>query len=180
VKSYCIAESPLGSALLFSDAPALRRFPEDLRLWVSNAALLRLAQGVAQEHAPATLHPVFSFTARRFHPPWQMLSLLSYSLASGIWHSRATAEIAALDPDLFALCHGEAPSAEVIRQFRGQNQTAIVQCLELLLRRVWLHRHGQGAVARHAFLMAEILSEARTRLRRAEESEAGDIDFADE
>ena len=100
-----------------------------------------------------------------------MLALLTYALASGIWHSRAIAEIAALDPDLFALCHGETPSAEVIRQFREQNRTVLVHCMELLLRRVWLHRHGYRTTALHAFLLIEIVSTARTRLQRSEASE---------
>lgn len=171
MKSYRLAQLASEGALLLADTPMPKRFPEDLRTWSSSTALLQMAQGVAQEHTATSLRPVFSFTARRFHHPWRMLALLTYGLGSGIWHSRALAEIAALDPELSALCHGETPSTEIIRQFREQNRKAIVHCLELLLRRVWLHRYGQRAMGAHAFLMVEIVSEARKRLQRSEASE---------
>ena len=141
-------------------------------MWLKSPALLRLAHSVAQEHTASTLRPVFLLTARRFHHPWRMLTLLTYAFASGIWHSRAIAEIAALDLNLVTLCHGESPSAEIIRRFRNQNRVQIVKCLELLLRRLWCHQQGPRAGALHELLSVEILCDARMRLQRAELSES--------
>src|ERR1051325_4412568 len=109
-------------------------FPEDLRAWMKGPALLRMAHSVAQEHTVSSLRAVFSISATRFHHPWRMLALLTYAYASGIWQSRAIAEMAALDPNLAALCHGEAPSMEIIRRFRNHNRLAVLRCLEQLLR----------------------------------------------
>lgn len=154
--------------------PALAsRFPEDIRAWVAGPALLLVAQRIAQEHTASALHPVFSLSAPRFHHPWRMLTLLIYCYASGIWHARATAEIAALDPSLIELCHGHPPSVEVIRRFRAHNGDSIVRCLERLLRRLWCQRN-EGAGTLHPLLIAEICFESKLRLQRAEQSDEGD------
>jgi hypothetical protein len=171
VTKNCAVEPGFDSDSLNPAAASfVSRFPEDLRMWLKGPALLRLAQGAAQD-IHRTLRAVFSLSARRFHHPWRMLALLTYAFASGIWHSCAIAEVAALDPDLVALCHGEAPSADVIRRFRNQNRMPILSCLELLLRRLWCHRHDQRVTALHSFLSVEILCDARLRLQRAEQSE---------
>ena len=152
-------------------APLRARFPEDLRTWLKGSALLRLANGVAQEHTAGALQPVFSMNARRFHHPWRMLTLLGYALASGIWHPRAIAEMASLDPSLVALFHGEAPSPEMIRRFRNQNRLPVLRCLEQILRRLWCHQHDQRVALVPPLLTVEILCDARARLQRAERSE---------
>jgi hypothetical protein len=150
---------------------ASSRFPEDLRVWIKGPALLRLAHSAAQEHAVPTLRAVFSFSAKRFHHPWRLLALLTYAYASGIWHSRAIAELATLDPNLVRLCHGEAPSMELIRRFRNHNRQAVFRSLEQLIRRVWSHRFDQRVTAVPQLLIVEILCDAHLRLRRAEQSE---------
>ena len=147
------------------------RFPEDLRAWLKGPALLRLAQSVAQEHTVSSLRAVFSFSATRFHHPWRLLALLGYAYGSGIWHCRAIAEMAALDPNLVVLCHGDPPSAEVLRRFRNHNRLVVLRCLEHLLRRLWCHRFDQKVTALHPLLLVEILCDARQRLQRAEQCE---------
>ena len=150
---------------------ASRRFPEDLRAWLKGPALLRLAHSVAQEHTVSSLRAVFSFSATRFHHPSRLLALLTYAYASGIWQSRAIAELAALDPNLTVLCHGEAPSMEMIRRFRNHNRHAVLRALEQLIRRLWCHRFEQRAAAVSPLLIVEILCDARMRLQRAEQCE---------
>ena len=158
--------------------PAAEDFPEDLRAWMNGPALLRLAHSVAQEHTVTSLRAVFSVSATRFHHPWRMLALLTYAYASGIWQSRAITGMAALDPNLAALCHGEAPSMEIIRRFRNHNRLAVLRCLEQLLRRLWCHRFNQKATALRPLLLVEILCDARLRLQRAEGcEEPGDKPF---
>ena len=149
-----------------------QRFPEDLRNWLKGRALLRLAQSVAQEHTVSALRPVFSLSAARFHHPWRMLAVLTYAYGSGIWHSQSIAQIAASDPCLFELCHGEPPSAGIIRRFRAQNRIPILRCLELLLRRLWCQHHDLRTAALSPLLIAEILYDARYRLHRAEQRDA--------
>src|ERR1051325_3503951 len=119
------------------------RFPEDFRTWLRGPALLRMAHAVAQEQTVSDLRAVFSFSAKRFHHPWRMLAMLSYAYASGLWDSRAISEVAALDPNVAALCHGEAPAAETLRRFRDQNRLAVLRCLEQLIRRLWCHHFEQ-------------------------------------
>ena len=150
---------------------AYNRFPEDLRTWMKGPALLRLAHSVAQEHTVTTLRAVFSFSAKRFHHPWRLLALLTYAYASGIWHSRAIAELATLDPNLIRLCHGEAPSMDLIRRFRNHNRQAVFRSVEQLIRRVWSHRFDRRVTAVPQLLIVEILCDAHLRLRRAEQSE---------
>ena len=155
-------------------SPSLRgpnRFPEDLRAWVKGPALLRLAHSVAQENTVSGLQAVFSLSAKRFHHPSRLLALLTYAYASGIWHSRAIAELAALDPNLMVLCHGEAPSMELIRRFRNHNRQAILRSLEQLVRRIWFHRFDQRCTSVPPLLVVEILCDARSRLQRAEQCE---------
>ena len=147
------------------------RFPEDFRAWLKGPALVRLAHSVAQEHTVSGLHAVFSFSARRFHHPNRLLALLTYAYASGIWHSRAIAELATLDPNLIALCHGEGPSMELIRRFRNYNRPAVLRSLEQLIRRLWSHRFDRRLTAVPPLLIVEILCDARVRLQRAEQSE---------
>jgi hypothetical protein len=148
-----------------------QRFPEDLRVWLNGSALKRMAQSIGQEHPPSTVRPVFSLSAARFHHPWRMLALLTYAYASGIWHSRAIAEIAALDPYLFELCHRQPPSAEIIRRFHHHNRIPILRCLEELLRRLWCQRDESGLSVSRALLTAEIFCDARWRLQRVEQSD---------
>ena len=150
-------------------------FPEDLRVWLKGPALVRLAHAVAQEHTVSTLRPVFSLNASRFHHPWRMLALLTYAYSSGIWHSRAVAEISTLDPYLSELCGGEAPSPEMIRRFRSHNSFPVVRCLELMLRRVWCQRHVARNTELPAILPTEIICNARWRLQRAEECDAAEF-----
>jgi hypothetical protein len=150
---------------------ASNRFPKDLRAWLQGPALLRLAHSIAQEQTVSALHAVFSFSAARFHHPWRMLALLTYAYASGIWQSRAIAELAAIDPNLGALCHGEAPSVELIRRFRNHNRQVILRSLEQLIRRLWCHRFGQHVTALRPLLSVEILCDTRVRLQRAEQCE---------
>jgi hypothetical protein len=150
------------------------RFPEDLRAWLKGPALLRLAHSAAQEQTVSSLRAVFSLSAARFHHPWRMLALLTYAYASGIWQSRAIAELAALDPNLVVLCHGEAPSAEMIRRFRNHNRLAVLCCLEQLLRRLWCHRFDQKVTILHPLLTVEILCDIHQRLQCAERCEEQD------
>jgi hypothetical protein len=175
VKSDCVVELNLGAApLKRAGARPLQRFPEDLRTWLKSPALLQLADGVAHEHTASNLRPVVSMPSQRFDHPRLMLALLTYAFASGLWHSRAIAQAATLDPGLIALCHGEPPSAEIIRRFRNQNRMSILRCLELLLRRLWCHHHEQRTAAFHVLLPVEILCDAQVRLQRAERSELPD------
>jgi len=154
-------------------AGTLWRLPEDLRLWLGGPALLRLALGIAQEHTVSALRPVFSLAASRFHHPWRMLALVTYAYASGIWQSRAVAEIAALDPGLLELCHGAAPSAALIRRFREHNSAPLCRCLEQVLRRVWCARHECRPASLHPLLLVQMVSDARRRVQQAEASDAG-------
>jgi len=149
-------------------------FPQDLRVWLKGPALLRLASGIAQEHTVSALRPVFSLSATRFHHPWRMLGLLTYGYASGLWHSRAIAEIVALDSRLVELCHGHPPSAELIQRFRIHNRIPILRCLEQLLRTLWCHRRETGTDGLDPRLVAEIVCNAHWRLQRAERSDASE------
>jgi hypothetical protein len=146
-------------------------FPEDLRAWLTSPALVHLAHHFAQEHTLQALRPVFSFSATRFHHPWRMLALLAYAYASGIWSSRAIAEMAAIDPRLADLCHGEPPSENIIQRFRAQNVGPIRRCLEHLLRQIWCERHDTRPADMHPLLIAEIFRDVQRRLRRAEEND---------
>lgn len=143
-------------------------FPEDLRVWLNAPALLRVAQGIAQANSVETLRPVFSFRATRFHHPWRMLALHTYAYGSSLWDARAIAKAAACDADLRELCRNDAPSADMVRRFRNHNRTAVLRCVEELLRHAWCHRHDQRTTAAHPLLTVEILCEARARLHRAE------------
>lgn len=146
-------------------------FPEDLRAWVTSPSLVCLAHHFAQECALNSLRPIFSFSATRFHHPRRMLALLAYAYASGIWSSRAIAEMAAIDPRLADLCHGESPSEEVIQRFRAQNAGPLRRCIEHLLRQLWCERHDARPAELHPLLIAEIFRDTRRRVRRAEESD---------
>jgi hypothetical protein len=140
---------------------------------------MQLAHAVAQDQTVSALRPVFSRSATRFHHPWRMLALLTYAYASGIWQSRSLADIAALDPHLAELCHGEPPSEDVIRRFRNQNSASIRRCLEHLLRLLWCERHNARLADLHPLLIAEILRNARGRLRRANQSDDGNYELHD-
>ena len=97
-----------------------------------------------------------------------MLAVQTYALGSGVCGAQAIVEEVGIDAGLRELCRGDTPSIEFLRRFRNHNRTAVLRCVEDLLRHAWCHHYGQREAAAHRWLAVEILCEARARLHRAE------------
>jgi hypothetical protein len=135
-------------------------------VWLRHSALLRATQGLAQETDIGAVQPIFSPSARRFQHPWRMLTLVTYACAVGVTEDSAIAALAAVEPDLYELCRGDAPSASAVRRFRNQNRNVITGCLGKLLRHVWFHQNAPDKAALNPLLAIEILCEARSRVQQ--------------
>jgi hypothetical protein len=183
VNAICVERIPSSSLeqtnAEFSPTPEFASgtdVPHDLRSWVDAATLARAARQSAQSSS-ATLHPVFSFDSKRLFHPWRMLALLGYAYATGVFSSRAIAELADCDEVYRDLCGPSRPTADLLRRFRNYNRFAVQRCVEKLILVAWKARaqSASGSLGGESIpplLIIEILCEAQTRLQRAHQSDA--------
>ena len=159
----------------------------DLREWVSQDTLVRLALTVVQTIQPNRLDPAAPPHETRGLPPRMILTLLTYCYAVGIYSSHAIEERAELDDTIRYLCARQRPRADLVRRFRHRNREIIAQCLErvcLAAGRIkfgsaatWPNPVGPRDSATAAWmwplLRLQIACEAKERLNQAE---AADFD----
>ena len=106
---------------------AAKELPADLRQWVDECHLIKLALEATQR--------VFSRTAEVGMPtgvalnPQMMLTLLTYSYAAGMHASQDIEWFLYNDPVARYICVGNYPEELSIRRFRRANRQMIEHCL---------------------------------------------------
>src|SRR5687767_14251458 len=143
------------------------RFPDDLRTWLNTSVLLRAASVSARTIDAATLHPVFSVSARRFHHPWRLLTLLAYAYACGMEKDDAIAAAANVDTHLRELCRRVAPSEDTLCRFRCRNRPANQPREEGRRQHAWCQQLQWWRTASAPSVLAGIRAGAKRRLQRA-------------
>jgi len=162
------------------NTPTLPPRPEaqaDLRLAVGDETLLGLVLAAAQTLVP---RPWASPTERP--NPRMMLTLLTYSYASG-WFGADDVERAAFsNPTVRYICAREAVRAEDVRRFRRANRSWVEHCLTQVIAQVWLRtncraefRDASGA-AQHAVILEAACCNARRRLSLALQLDAAEAE----
>lgn len=146
----------------------------DLRVWMKEATLLQVAQGIAQGQSVDALHPVFSLSGARFHHPWRLLALLTYSFGIGIFDVAEVAEAVRRVPGLRELCGNRAPTADALRRFRNRNREPLLRCVGELIRHACQH-HQPREFMLHPALLLEILCEARLRVQASQRFDTGEL-----
>ena len=119
--------------------------PDDLRPWISEQMLVRLALEASQaiEWPNATSSP--KSTSERTVPRPLLTTVLVYSYAAGVFGSRDIEILACHDPALRYLCQSTVPDREMLRLFRRQYVHGVTRSLEILLETVWMQTRSNGA-----------------------------------
>lgn len=103
--------------------------PDDLREWMSDDRLVRLAFEAVAELDPQQMPRRDFVHAGRAFPVAVMLTLLTYCYASGRFGSQEIEEALASDPLLRYLCAGDEPPSTAIRRFRRVYRGPLSVCL---------------------------------------------------
>jgi hypothetical protein len=147
----------------------------DLRALIGADALLALTLNAAQTLATRPAHDP---TARP--NPRMMLTLLTFSYASGWFGSEDVERAAGTDPTGRYISAREDIRAADVRRFRRANRPWIEHCLTQVIAQVWLRasqcpefRDPAGA-ARHAVILEAALRNARRRLSLAVQLDAAE------
>ncbi len=103
--------------------------PDDLRQWLGENGLVRLALEAVAELDPQQMPRRDFVHAGRAFPVAVMLTLLTYCYASGRYGSQEIEDAVASDPLLRYLCAGDEPPSTAIRRFRRVYRGPLSVCL---------------------------------------------------
>jgi hypothetical protein len=112
------------------------KFPEDLRAWMGERELLKLAfEALHVLEEGSEMSP----DAARPEPgaPRVLLTLLTYCYAAGIYSSDEIEAQVPNDPQLAYLCAKTLPLANRLRHFRRYHREFVVKSLSELLQLAW-------------------------------------------
>lgn len=114
-------------------SPVEQAIPADLRAWMSEDQLVRLALEAVQAVSWEDRGEIGRATpwSRRSEPV--MLTLMTYAYAIGLCGSRDIEFNCSRDRQLSYLCTGNSPGWNAIRQFRRRHRMALLQSLVHLL-----------------------------------------------
>jgi hypothetical protein len=124
-------------------AAAPGRLPYDVRGWVGQRTLVALTLEVTTEFGGAV-------AVRRLfedHSAAMLLTLLTYSYATGVFTSSEIERRTYRDEMMRYIAAHEHPNRDVLRSFRRRWRGAIRECLVHLFARVWQHRCTVASLA---------------------------------
>src|SRR6185503_20146367 len=129
--------------------------------------LLADVQCAVRAMANGDLRRVASTDSGLAFQPRGLLSLLVYCYATGTFSSADIEDMMRKDVTFRAFCHGEFPSARVLKRFRRENRAVVRDCLLKVLE--LQHRPAEQPDARVDTMMAEELlrEEAERRMAKA-------------
>ncbi len=157
--------------------PAPAEAQADLRLAVGAETLLHLTLEAAQS---LVIRPWVATSERP--NPRMMLTLLTYSYASGIFGAEDVERAAFAVTSVRYICAREVIRAADVQRFRRSNRPWIEHCLARVIAQVWLRTNPRpefrdvGGDAQPAVILDEALRSARRRLSLALQLDAAETD----
>lgn len=153
--------------------------PADLAGWLGAKTLAKVVMEVTHAVEEQRLQPVFSFSERRLLQPWTMLTLVTYSYATGLHGSEQIAHRLMHDESFHSMFSDGCWDANQIRRFRDRNRDLIQQCLEKVCLLAWTRKFGRdplplGATAPariHPLFKIQMICDVRMRLHCAEQAD---------
>ena len=97
--------------------------------------LLATVRHAVRDVDETTLRPVARRDSGLACSPRALLALLLYCYVRGVYGSAAIERLMLKDATFRAVCHDEFPSAQMLRCFRRQNRTIVLNCLCKVLQR---------------------------------------------
>ena len=118
------------------------QWPGDLRQWLGTAELVKLVLEAVQK-VDWSFPPLMTLRQqeRRFRPQI-LLTLLSYSYASGLYESEEIEAGVYSDATLRYLAAKSFPDRRTLRRFRRQQRELIKQCLIHVFKEAWRMKCG--------------------------------------
>lgn len=108
-------------------------FPPDLRVWLGEDRLLRLALEAAAQHADGCATFPAEGSAEGSWAVPSLVALTVFSYLTGRYGSEDIAEEAESDPALRYLCAGRFPSATELRRFRRSHRPVLGAAMRSVL-----------------------------------------------
>ena len=124
---------------------ALNSLPSDLRDWLPEKQLIRLALEAVQAADFHNAGDTLSSVATSQEP--MLMTVLAYCYASGVFGSREIEQLARSDDAVCYLCARRALDWNCLRQFRRQHTRQLTCCLTSLLESAWRWKLGQSSEA---------------------------------
>jgi len=111
-------------------------FPR-LGKWVVATAVAALVWDAVKRLAPKDLRPVAPPYAGLAFQPVNLLAILTYSYAVGVYGSQDIERMMREDAHFRKLCRNEFPNWRLLQRFRRHNNAAIRRCLAETFRLAW-------------------------------------------
>lgn len=116
---------------------ALTGLPSDLSLWVDKTSLVSLVLDAVQDLPWPNATVTFDEADDRAYRPQMLMTLLTYSYATGLCDSQEIERNSGLDPTLRYLCAGDRPSWQTLARFRRANRSLLERALASVFAWVW-------------------------------------------
>jgi hypothetical protein len=128
----------------FNEPTSRPKWPDDLREWLGTVALLNLVLEAVQK-VDWSFPPLQTLAnqSREFRPQ-MLLTLLTYSYASGLYESEEIEARIYSDPTLRYLAARTFPDRRTLRRFRRRQRPLIKQCLIHVFKEAWKQQGGAG------------------------------------
>ena len=121
------------------------RLPDGLDTWLVEDSLASLVVKAVRKVDERLLQPVAGKSAGVAYQPRQLLALVTYCYAAGIYPSQDIEDIMRKDRLFRFHCDNEFPDWHLIRRFRRYNRELIEQCLAEILGWMWLSTKVPGS-----------------------------------
>ncbi len=114
------------------------RWPDSMETCLEENSLASLVVKAVRRVDEGLLQPVAGKSAGVAYQPRQLLALVTYCYAAGIYPSQDIEDIMRKDRLFRFHCENEFPDWHLIRRFRRHNRELIQQCLAEILGGIWL------------------------------------------
>lgn len=121
---------------------ALDGLPMDLREWVGERGLVKLALDAVQ--TVVARRPDFGASRAGDPSPQVMLTLLAYCYAAGIYGSEEIADAARVDATVRYICLHNQPRSERIRRFRKAHRQLVELSLACIFTEAWKLKRAES------------------------------------
>ena len=129
--------------------------------------ILADVQHAVRATSEAGLYRVASPQSNLAFQPKALLSLLVYCYVTGTFSSADIEDLMRRDVTFRHHCHGEFPSARLLKRFRRENRTAVRDCIYTVLQRQNQRYHPLGADGSSTLSSHELMAEADGRILKA-------------
>ena len=121
------------------------RWPDDLRQWLGTTELIKLVLEAVQK-VDWSFPPLRTLAEQsRDFRPQMLLTLLTYSYASGLYDSEEIEAAVYSDPTISYLAAKTFPDRRTLRRFRRRQRELVKQCLIHVLKEAWRRQFGPEA-----------------------------------